>query len=430
MIYLELLIIIISIWLGTRGGGITLGFSSGCAMLILSILGENPGKPNFDIAAIILAVVTVISTLETAGGTVYLVQVAKLLLRKKPQRITIFAPLVAYTMCLIIGTSYMVIYILPIIIQVAKANGIPPVRPIAITVVVSKLALVASPFSPALLILARELAPFGISYSQLLMVLIPATLTATLTAALLLHFWGMRLPKQQKTLTEVHLATYQEGLDVTLPPYARRSLLIFIFGVLAMTGYTLAMNNPFVPVQSPLLASKEATIIFMLSTAYLIVWSCRIEPSRILETVTFRTGTSACLCVMGMAWLGGTFFGNHLPEIKGIAGGALYSNPWLLALVLFCASSVFNSISTTTSTIIPIALAMGVPYTTVVSSFPAVCAIFILPNYPTLLAAVSLDDTGSTRIGKFLLDHPFLIPCLATTLLSIAFSLAMCQLVI
>jgi anaerobic C4-dicarboxylate transporter DcuA len=130
---------------------------------------------------------------------------------------------------------------------------------------------------------------------------------------------------------------------------------------------------------------------------------------------------SACICVLGVAWLGTTFVGAHLAEIKDFASTLLNQYPWMLAVALFFASMLLYSQGATTKALMPAALALGVDPVTAVASFAAVSALFVLPTYPTLLAAVEMDDTGSTRIGNLVFNHPFMIPGVIAITLSVIF---------
>ena len=168
-------------------------------------------------------------------------------------------------------------------------------------------------------------------------------------------------------------------------------------------------------------APNEAIVVFMLTIATLICITCKIDTARILSASTFKSGMSACICVMGVAWLGDTFVKAHISDIQDTAGALLQSYPWMLAVVLFFAATLLYSQAATAKALMPAALLLGVSPVTAVASFAAVSALFVLPTYPTLLAAVEMDDTGSTRIGKFVFNHSFLIPGVMAITLSVIF---------
>jgi anaerobic C4-dicarboxylate transporter DcuA len=75
----------------------------------------------------------------------------------------------------------------------------------------------------------------------------------------------------------------------------------------------------------------------------------------------------------------------------------------------------------TARALMPLAIAVNAPPVAILASFAAVSALFVLPTYPTLLAAVEMDDTGSTRIGKYVFNHPFIIPGVIAIVLSVIF---------
>ena len=195
-----------------------------------------------------------------------------------------------------------------------------------------------------------------------------------------------------------------------LKPHAKRSVLLFLIGIVAVMLYATAISDTVGLIQNPILPRNEAIVVFMLTIATLICLTCKIDTGEILNASTFKSGMSACICVLGVAWLGDTFVKNHIQDIQAVAGDLLQSYPWLLAVVLFFAATLLYSQAATTKALMPAALMLGVSPLTAIASFAAVSALFVLPTYPTLLAAVEMDDTGSTRIGKYVFNHAFLIP--------------------
>jgi anaerobic C4-dicarboxylate transporter DcuA len=133
---------------------------------------------------------------------------------------------------------------------------------------------------------------------------------------------------------------------------------------------------------------------------------------------------------MGVAWLGNTFVAAHIDEIKLYSTDLLNNYPWMLAVVLFFAATLLYSQAATAKTLIPTAVAIGVTPVTMVASFAAVSALFVLPTYPTVIAAVEMDDTGSTRIGRFVFNHSFLIPGVIAITLSVIFGFIVAGIVI
>lgn len=423
MVGVELLIVLLAIWLGARLGGIGIGFAGGLGVLVLTLFcGMKPGAIPFDVIEIIMAVIAAIAAMQIAGGLDYMVGLAERLLRRHPRYVTFLAPLVTYVMTLLAGTGHTAFSTLPVIAEVAKEQGVRPSRPLSIAVVASQIAITASPLSAAVVFFASILEPRGVSYLALLGVSIPSTMAAIFCAAVITSFLGKELKDD-----EVYQARVAKG-EVTLrgervydiKPGAKRAVLLFLIGIAAVVLYATAISDSVGLISHPVLPRNEAIVVFMLTVATLICLTCKVDTGEILSASTFKSGMSACICVMGVAWLGDTFVKAHLADIQTAAGDMLQSYPWMLALVLFFAATLLYSQAATTKALMPAALMLGVSPLAAVASFAAVSALFVLPTYPTLLAAVEMDDTGSTRIGKFVFNHSFIIP----GVLAIAFSVA------
>lgn len=424
MLILELFIVLLAIYLGARLGGIGIGFAGGLGVLVLTLgLHIKPGAIPFDVIEIIMAVIAAIAAMQIAGGMDYLVSLAEKLLRRQPRYVTFLAPLVTYFMTLLAGTGHTAFSTLPVIAEVAKEQGIRPSRPLSIAVVASQIAITASPISAAVVFVAGLLEPKGVSYLALLGICIPSTLIAILLTAILTNFLGKELKDDE---------IYQERLrkgEVTLrghghqelKPGAKLSVGLFLIGIIAVVLYATAISDTVGLIQNPVLPRNEAIVVFMLTIATLICITCRVDTAQILSASTFKSGMSACVCVMGVAWLGDTFVKAHITDIQSTAGTLLQSHPWMLAVVLFFAATLLYSQAATAKALMPAALMLGVSPVTAIASFAAVSALFVLPTYPTLLAAVEMDDTGSTRIGKYVFNHAFLIPGVVAISLSVTF---------
>jgi anaerobic C4-dicarboxylate transporter DcuA len=417
----ELLVVLFFIWLGARMGSIGIGFAGGFGVLVLGLgFGIKPGAIPVDVILIIMGVIAAIAAMQEAGGLDYLVQIATKVLKSKPQYITFIAPIVTYSMTMFAGTGLTAFSTLPVIAEVAKREGIRPSRPLAIATVASQIAITASPLSAAVIFFSGALEEFGVDYLQLLSVAIPSSFIAVMIGAVVTNFLGKELkddPYYQERLAkgQVSLEAKDDNAEEkVLPVEAKRSVLIFGFGIICVLFYATAISPAVGLIKEPIISRDHAIITFMLSAAALITLFCKVEAKNILNAATFKSGMSACVCVLGVAWLGTTFVTAHLEEINVVAGNLLESKPWLLAVVLFFASMLLYSQAATTKALMPAALALGVSPLAAVASFAAVSALFVLPTYPTLLAAVEFDDTGSTRIGKYVFDHPFIIPGVVT----------------
>jgi len=433
---IELLVVLGFIFLGARLGSIGIGFAGGMGVLVLALVfGLKPGDIPIDVILIIMSVVAAIAAMQVAGGLDYLVQVAERVLRSNPKYITFLAPLVTYTMTVFAGSGLTAFSTLPVIAEVAKREGIRPSRPLSIATVASQIAITASPISAAVVFFAAALEPFGVDYVQLLLICIPTSFTAVMLAAVVTNFLGQDLkddPVYQDRLAQglVAMPADNEKQQQELRPGAKTAVLIFLIAIVAVVCYAMAISSTVGLIKDPVLTRDAAIMTFMLAAAAAIALFCKIDCNKVLNAATFKSGMSACICVLGVAWLGTTFVAAHMEEINVFAGSLLETKPWLLAVVLFFASMLLYSQAATTRALMPAALALGVSPVAAIAAFAAVSALFVLPTYPTLLAAIEFDDTGSTRIGKYVFNHPFLIPGVLTITLAVAFGFLLAPLII
>jgi anaerobic C4-dicarboxylate transporter DcuA len=422
MIILEIIIVLGSIYLGARMGSMGIGFAGGLGVLILTMgLGLTPGTIPIGVILIIMSVITAIAAMQVSGGMDYLVSLAEKLLRKHPKQITFLAPVVTYFMTLFAGTGHTAFSTLPVIAEVAKEQGIRPSRPLSIAVVASQVAITASPISAAVVFFSGILEPFGVDYLVLLAICIPSTFIACMVGAVIANLMGKPLaedPVYQDRLAK-GLIKKRDATQLNIKTGAKRSVMIFLTAIAAVMIYATAISDKVGLIVDPTLPRNAAIMVIMLTAAAAITIFCKLDASEISDAATFKSGMSACVCVLGVAWLGDTFVSNHINEIKDLAGTLLQSQPWLLSVTLFFASMLLYSQGATTKALMPAALAIGVSPLTAIASFAAVSALFVLPTYPTLLAAVEMDNTGSTRIGKAVFNHPFLIPGVVTIATSV-----------
>lgn len=229
-------------------------------------------------------------------------------------------------------------------------------------------------------------------------------------------------------LIESKLDSLSNELDSILPDFVTKD------GMLANLS---AMVKSYIdPVRLP---RDGAIMSFMLMIATLIVIFCKVETGKLLDASTFKAGMTACVCVLGVAWLGNTFVDGYKAEIGELAGKLVNPKeggyPALLAVALFFASMLLYSQAATAKAIMPVVIAaLGISATNadsayiLVASFAAVSALFVLPTYPTLLGAVQMDDTGSTRIGKFVFNHSFILPGIIAIVFAVALGFAIAPL--
>ncbi|MDD7805012.1 MAG: anaerobic C4-dicarboxylate transporter [Endozoicomonas sp. (ex Botrylloides leachii)] len=432
MPWLQLAVVLLFIFLGARLGSIGIGFAGGAGVLVLcSGLGMTPGSIPIDVILIIMAVIGAVAAMQVAGGLDYLVQQTEKILRRQPKHITLLAPLVTYIMTILAGTGHTAYSTLPVIVEVAKENGVRPSRPLSISIIASQIAITASPVSAAVVVFSGMLEPFNISYLDLLMIVIPTTLSACMLTAIVCNFLGLDLDKDP-----VYQARLAQGLvykhtnrTYTIKPKARLSVIIFALTIFSVVIYATLISDKLGIIQNPVLPRNEAIIVFMLTAAMLIALTTKINTHDILNAQTFKSGMSACICVLGVAWLGNTFVAGYIDQIKLVASELLTNYPWLLAVTLFFASMLLYSQAVTVRALMPMALTLVDPIIAI-ASFSAVSALFVLPTYPTLLAAVEMDDTGSTRIGKFIFNHSFFIPGVIAITLSVLFGFILAPLVV
>ncbi|MGV0361029.1 anaerobic C4-dicarboxylate transporter [Corynebacterium minutissimum] len=424
MVVVHILIVLAAIYLGARIGSIGIGMAGGLGVLVLGLTGVPITREDipFDVIGIIMTVITAIAAMQRAGGMDYLVYLAEKFLRKNPKRITFYAPVVTWLMTVLAGTGHTAFSTLPVIVEVAKEGKVRPSRPLSISVVASQMAICASPISAAVVLLASLLEPMGVGYLQILAVLIPATFLSIFPAAWVANRAGVELEddpvyNQRK---EQGLVKLPQGASNYSPVQgAKSSVIIFLVAIVIVMLWATLTSSQVGLIEEPTLPRNEAIMTVMLTAATLIVMLTKVPAGDVLNTPVFKSGMSACICVLGVAWLGTSLINHYLEDIQELSGEIIASAPWLLAVVLFFAAALLYSQAATTKALMPAALALGVSPLTAVAAFPAVSALFILPTYPTLLAAVEMDDTGSTRIGKAVFNHPFIVPGVLNIVLSI-----------
>lgn len=429
MMALQFAVVLAAIFLGARLGGIGIGFAGGLGVLVLAALGVTPGAMPLDVISIIMSVIAAIAAMQVAGGMDYLVDLADKILRRNPKHLTFLAPVITYLMTIMAGTGHTAFSTMPVITEVAKENNIRPSRPLSIAVVASQIAITASPISAAVVFMASllESEGTGVDYVQLLAVAIPSTFLAVMsTAAIMIFIDKVRGNSALDTHPEYQRRMAAGTVSVTsaetrvLKKGAKLSVLIFLIGLVTVMTYATLISDKVGLIAEPVMPRDAAIIAIMLGIAAVIVLVCKVPTAEILGASTFKSGMSAAICVLGVAWLGTTFVKAHEEAIMNAASDVLTDFPWMLAVVLGLASALLYSQAATTKALMPTALLIGVSPAAAVAAFPAVSALFILPTYPTLLAAVEMDDTGTTRIGKAVFNHPFLLPGVINIVIAVA----------
>lgn len=432
MVILQIIVLLGAIYIGVRLGGIGIGYAGGAGVLVLGLcLGMKPGNIPWDVILIIASVIAAISAMQLAGGLDYLVQIAERILRSNPKYLNYLAPIVTYVLTIFAGTGHTAFSMIPVIVEVAKGQKIRPVVPLSIAVVSSQIAITASPVSAAVIYMSGVLEGFGWSYPTLLGIWIVTTfIGCMLTSFVMTLCSNMNLdsdPVYKDRLAKGLVKAVSDETKTQLKPYAKRSVLIFLIGVVCVVLYASAIS-PAVGLIKPVVVPRDAAIMsLMLLVGTLITVLCKIEIGKIADCSVFKSGMVACVCVLGVAWLGDTFVSGHINEIKTLAASTVTAYPALLAVVFFIAAMLLYSQAATAKAITPaIVAALGITAANpgdsymLVACFAAVSALFVLPTYPTLLGAVQMDDTGTTRIGKWVFNHAFFMPGLLAIVFSVA----------
>jgi anaerobic C4-dicarboxylate transporter DcuA len=437
--WLQLAILLAAIALGARRGGMALGPTGGIGLLVFVFLfGLPPGSPPGTVLGIIVAVITALSLLEAAGGLDLVIRVAEGILRGNPRRVTVLAPIVTYALVFASGTQHVIYALLPVIAEVARKAGIRPERPLSISVIASQQGLIASPVSAVTAALVGALAG-ALVLPHLLLVAIPATLVGLAAGTLSVAFRGKELaddPEYQRRLAEGKVAAPAERPAVT--GGERRSAVVScaIFGAAIVAVVLIGIFPGLRPVYEQVGESVtdtgqvemgRATMIVMLAAAGLILLFAPSDPEKAIKGGVMKGGLTAVISILGVSWMGSSFFEGNRAAITGGLSGTVEAHPWVFAAGLFVLSLLLFSQAAAVAILVPVAIAIGLPTPLVVGAYPAVNGNFFLPTYGTVLAAVSFDQTGTTRIGRYLVNHSFMRPGLVATATSTVVALALAR---
>jgi len=428
---LQLLFVLAAIIVGARLGGIGLGVMGGVGLAILTfVFGLQPTAPPIDVMLMIAAVISAASCMQAAGGLDFMVKLAERLLRCNPAHVTILSPLVTYLFTFVAGTGHVAYSVLPVIAEVAAETKIRPERPLGIAVIASQQAITASPISAATVALLGLLTGFDITLFDILKITIPATLIGVLVGA----FASMRVGKELMEDPE-YLRRMEEGLledkhvelnDVKNMFQARLSVIIFIVATLLIVlfGSIPGLRPSF---DGKVMDMPSLIEILMLSAAALILIISRTDGIKATQGSVFPAGMQAVIAIFGIAWMGDTFINGNITELTGSIEGIVRQMPWLFGVALFVMSILLYSQAATVRAIVPLGIALGISPMMLIALFPAVNGYFFIPNYPTVIAAINFDRTGTTGIGKWVLNHSFMMPGLVATIVSIVIGLLLIQ---
>jgi anaerobic C4-dicarboxylate transporter DcuB len=426
-IILEFVVILFCLLAGARYGGFGLGLISGLGLLVfVFVFHLQPGKPPIDVLLTIMSVLGCAAVLQTAGGLNVMMRFAEKILRRHPNKITLLAPLTTWTLTVMCGTGHVVYTMFPIIYDIAIKKGIRPERPMAVASIASQIGICASPVSVAVVSMVAIMSKakgleHPISLIELLSVGMPATLCGVIAAAL----WSMNRgkdldqdPEFQAKLKDPEQKKYIYGesstlLDKVFPKEAYWATWIFFSAIAAVV--LLGAFPDLRPILGAVGKAKPLSMnlaiqIMMLSAGAIILMLCKVRPQEIPNGTVFKAGMVAVISIFGVAWMADTVFEDNFELLKNSLAGVVAAQPWTYAIVLFIVSKLVNSQAAAIAAIAPLGVSLGVDPKVMIAFLPACYGYFILPTYASDLACIGFDRSGTTRIGKFVINHSFIIP--------------------
>ena len=469
---IELLIVLLALYLGSKYGSLALGAIAGLGLAILVFdHGLRPGTPPTDVIYIIVAAVTCAGILQASGGMDWMIQIAERMLRRHPQHITYLAPLSTFLLTILVGTGHVMYTLMPIITDVAIKKGIRPERPCAIASVASMIAIICSPISAAVVAFSTISAIHGftISIPQIVAVTIPSCLIGIMVAAAWSSRRGLDLDKDPEFQARIadpvqHDFIYgntQTVLDKQIDNKSKYAVYIFLSAVVIIvllafaqqilpayeqivavdgakdvmlpTGETVTPANlaaagilmPGVTMKSLVTIKMYLVIqIILISAAALMIIVCGAKPKNAVADNVWQSGMVAVVAIYGIAWLSNTFFNAHMSDVQNLLGTMVAEYKWTIALMFFIFSVLINSQGAVIVSLLPVAYALGIPGWVLLGVLPCAYGYFFIPNYPTDIATVNMDRSGTTKIGKYVLNHSFMVP----GLISVAVSTVICYL--
>ncbi len=416
---IQFLFVLVAIIIGARLQGIGLGVMGGLGLAVLVFgFGLEPTSPPIDVMLMIVAVIAAAGCMQAAGGLDLMVALAEKFLRKHPQRITLLSPIVTYLFTFVAGTGHVAYSVLPVIAEVARETKIRPERPLSIAVIASQQAITASPISAATVALLSMLAGFDITLLDILMITIPSTLVGILLGALFSMRMGKELHEDPEYLQRLEAGMFKHDktsaqVESNLISKAGLSVLIFILATVliilfgSIEGLRVIGGNS---LEMPIIIE-----ILMLSAAALILLLTRTNGIAAAQGSVFIAGMQAVVAIFGIAWMGDTFINGNMAQLRYSIEGIVTSMPWIFGVALFVMSILLYSQAATVRALMPLGILLGISPWMLIALFPTVNGYFFLPNYPTVVAAINFDRTGTTRIGRWIVNHSFMLPGLIAT---------------
>lgn len=440
LMIIQLLVVLLALYVGSRYGSLALGAISGIGLAIL-VLGFHlkPGTPPTDVIYIIIAAVTCAGMLQAAGGMDWMIQLAEKMLRRHPSSITFLAPICTFFLTVMVGTGHVVYTLMPIICDISLKQGIRPERPCGVASIASQVGITCSPIAAAVasFVTISHASGFEISNLEVIGITIPACLCGLMAAAAASYKRGLDLdkdPQFQERCKDPETYKYMYGnnatlLDKEISKEAKMSVYIFLaaltlivlFSVCQIAGHDIrpsfpAMKNG-VEVMKPIGMNIIIQIV-MIAAAALMIIVAKAEPKKAMQGSVWQSGMVAVVAIYGIAWLADTYFSNYMTEMKDALGSLVETYPWAIALVFFAVSVLINSQGAVVVSMLPLAYSLGIPGPVLLGLLPSVYGYFFIPNYPSDIATVNFDRSGTTVIGKYLLNHSFMMPGLISVTVS------------
>ena len=425
---IQLCIVLGALWVGSRYGSLALGAISGIGLSILVFgFGLKPGTPPTDVIYIIIAAVTCAGVMQASGGMDWLIQIAERLLRKHPDRITFLAPLCTFFLTVLVGTGHVVYTLMPIICDIALKKGIRPERPCGVASIASQVGITCSPIAAAVVafVSISNANGFNITIPQVLMVSIPACLCGLIAAATASYHRGLDLdkdPQFQAKLKDPEQYKYIYGssattLDKQISQPAKNAVFVFLAALVVIVFFAI-FQNALPTYDGKPLAMNLVIQIVMITAAALMIIFCKAQPKQAVAGPVWQSGMVAVVAIYGIAWLADTYFSNYLGEMKLMLADIVSQYPWSIALVFFLVSVLINSQGAVVVAMLPLAYQLGIAGPVLLGVLPSVYGYFFIPNYPSDIATVNFDRSGTTVIGKYLLNHSFMMPGLICVITS------------
>ena len=429
---IELLVVLLALWVGARYGSLALGAISGIGLAILVFCFHlKPSEPPTDVIYIIIAAVTCAGILQASGGMDWMIQIAERLLRKHPDRITLLAPFTTFFLTVLVGTGHVVYTLMPIICDIALKKGIRPERPCGIASIASQIGITCSPIAAAVVAFSSISIAHGFNVTnvQIVMVTIPACIIGILLAVTYSWNRGLDLDKDevfQAKLKDPTQYAYIYGnhattLDKVIPQSSKNAVYIFMtalviilmISVLKMVGIEILPAYEKMVDGSPVTTRLPMNIviqIIMIASAALMIIFCKAKPKAAIGDAVWQNGMVAVVAIYGIAWMSNTYFDNYKPEMQAMLADLVSSHPWSIAIAFFAVSVLINSQGAVVVSMLPLAYSLGIDGWILLGVMPSVYGYFFIPNYPSDIATVNFDRSGTTVIGKYLLNHSFMVP--------------------